>query len=854
MLSDKEQKKEFKKITSKNPEKYYAVDYLKKEGFSRKQCSKCDKYFWSVNKDQKVCGDSTCSGGFRFIGNTPAKNRLSYLDVWKEFSSMFKKFGYTPIKRYPVVARWNPTMEFTIASIAAFQPFVVSGEVSPPANPLVIPQFCLRFGDIDNVGITGSHMTGFVMIGQHQFVNPKDWDQNKVFGEIHQWLKVGLGLSNEEITFHEDAWAGGGNFGPCMEFFSRGVEIGNQVYMMYEQTPDGNKELNIKVLDMGMGQERCAWFSQGSATIYDATFPKVMKKLYDISGLKTDEKFMAKYIPYAGYLNVDEVEDMDKAWKEVSKNVGIEVNELKKKILPLSALYSIGEHSRSLLFVLNDGGLPSNVGGGYNLRILARRCFEFIENYNWNIDLFEICKEHAKELKEQYPELSENLDEVKKILDVEKNKYNINKQKAKSIIEKLVKDKQKINIDKLIELYDSNGISPEIIASELKIKIPDNFYSLVASKHEQKIQENTNKYEIQENRTKNNKPIFQIFLDKELNNIKPTNIKYYEDYKITDFKAKILKILKINDNESIIILDQTYFYPTSGGQIKDEGSIENYLVKDIWKQGEHMIHLIDNKDISLKEGLIVNCKINRSRRVQLAQHHTSTHIVNAAARIVLGKHINQAGAKKTLEKAHIDITHYQSLSESELKKIEDESNKIIKQSIPIKKSFLSREAAEKKYGFSIYQGGVPISKELRIVDIVGIDVEACGGTHLDNTKEAEKIKILKSTKISDSVVRIEFVAGKKAFDEENKDVIIIKELCLLLNCKNNQIPSRIQELFSLWKDVVKKNKNIGKFVLTSNDNYPGDDIIEKSSEILKTQPEHLINTVKRFIKEINDKI
>jgi len=156
---------------------------------------------------------------------------------------------------------------------------------------------------------------------------------------------------------------------------------------------------------------------------------------------------------------VDEVEDLEKAWKFVASKVGMDVSELKNRILPLSQLYSIGEHSRALLFFLNDGGLPSNVGGGYNLRILARRCFEFIEKNNWDIDLFEICKEHAKELKEQFPELSDNLNEVKKILDVEKNKYNVNKQKARLIVEKIVKDKQKIDTDKLIELYDNNGIA-----------------------------------------------------------------------------------------------------------------------------------------------------------------------------------------------------------------------------------------------------------------------------------------------------------------------------------------------------------------------------------------------------------
>ena len=749
---------------------------------------------------------------------------------------MFKKLGYVPIHRYPVVARWNPTTDFTIASISAFQPFVVSGEVKPPASSLVIPQFCLRFVDIDNIGITGAHNIGFVMIGQHQFVTKKEWNQNKVFGDIHNWLKKGLGLPDEEITFHEDAWAGGGNFGPCMEFFSRGVEIGNQVYMMYEQTSNGNKELDIKVLDMGMGQERCAWFSQGCATIYDATFPKVMKTLYKISGLEVDEKLMARFIPYASYLNVDEVEDLEKAWKEVAKNVGIDADELKKRILPLSALYSIGEHSRALLFALNDGGLPSNVGGGYNLRILARRCFDFIEKYGWKINLFSICEEHTKELKQQYPELLENLDEVKKILNVEKIKYDANKQKARVIVDKIVKDKEKIDTEKLIDLYDSNGISPDTIKSELakvgvNIKIPDNFYLLVTTRHEHKEQEHQTKKEEVLN----------------LDGILETKALYFDNYKLIEFKGKVLKIIG-----NKVILDQTIFYPTSGGQLHDIGNVNGIKVVDVFKQGKVIIHVLGDAS-KFKVGETVSGKINFVRRLQLAQHHTSTHIVNAAARKVLGKHVNQAGAKKTVEKAHIDITHYQSLTEEELKNIEDEANKIVKQSVIIKKSFMPREEAEKKYGFTIYQGGVPIGHDLRIINIVGVDVEACGGTHLDNTKEAEKIKILKSTKVSDSIVRIEFVAGKAAFEEENKDLRILNELAVLLNCERKQIPERLQELFNIWKNVVKKGKTLNKFQLTSTGKYEGD-LIEKSVEILKTQPEHLVNTVKRFIKEINEKI
>src|SRR3989344_168403 len=268
MLPDKEIKKKYRPIFWKSPEKYYAVKTLKEEGFIRKKCESSGIYFWSTDPKRKICGDPAVSKEepFSFINKTPAKNKLDYIEVWKKFSEMFRKFNYTPIKRYPLVSRWNPTMDFTNASIAAFQPYVISGEVKPPAKKLVIPQLCFRTTDIDNVGLTMSHMTVFSMIGQHMFVDKKEWNQEEAFRHILTWLQKGLGLPSNELIFHEDSWAGGGNFGPCMEFFSRGCELGNQVYMMYEQTHRGINDLNIKVLDMGMGQERNAWFSQGCST------------------------------------------------------------------------------------------------------------------------------------------------------------------------------------------------------------------------------------------------------------------------------------------------------------------------------------------------------------------------------------------------------------------------------------------------------------------------------------------------------------------------------------------------------------------------------------------------------------
>ncbi len=843
MLSDKELKAKYKPIFWRNPERYYAVEVLKEGGFTRGICRKCAKPFWSTSADRKHCGDPSCAPdeSFAFIGKTPAKNKLAYTQVWKRFSQMFDDLGYSPIRRYPVVARWNPTMEYTNASIAAFQPYVISGEVEPPANPLVIPQFCLRFSDIDNVGITQSHNTGFVMIGQHSFQKPENWNQNQSFRDIKQWLNKGLGLPDDEIIFHEDAWAGGGNLGCCMEFYSRGCELGNQVYMLYEQTPSGIRDLLIKVLDMGLGMERNAWFSQGKNTIYDATFPHVIKKLLSATGVKFDRKLMERYVPYAGLLNIDEVEDISKAWQTVAEKTGIDAGELKQRILPLRAIYSIAEHARSLLVALNDSALPSNVGGGYNLRILARRALSFIEDNKWNLYFPDVCEWHAEELKEIFPELKENFEDVKKILDVEKAKFESTKQKTKHVLARIAKEK--ITKESLFMYYDSYGITPETIKEEAKkhnitIAVPENFYAQIAKKHEPVKKEGGQEGEI----------------DINLADMPPTEAGFYEDWKKTEFEAKVVKA-----KGRFVVLDETYFYPTSGGQDHDIGELyfnnEKALITNAVKKGPHIVHIL-HKTLGLKTGDMVKCKIDFRRRFQLAQHHTAAHIVNAAARRILGNHINQAGAKKSMDKAHLDITHYEAISESNLKKIEKEANKIVNEAIQLRKIFLPRNEAEKKYGLMIYQGGAVPGKIIRIVEIPEVDIEACGGTHVDNTKEIEIIRIPKSTKISDSIVRIVFTAGEAAQKTQEYESGILEQSAELLGVKPNQVPARAEELFNKWKQLrktLKKKEPVKKeaYKLTIVKESAGD-VLVKTAEILKTQPEHIPNTIKRFLKDIED--
>jgi alanyl-tRNA synthetase len=289
--------------------------------------------------------------------------------------------------------------------------------------------------------------------------------------------------------------------------------------------------------------------------------------------------------------------------------------------------------------------------------------------------------------------------------------------------------------------------------------------------------------------------------------------------------------------------------------LHDTGTLDRQEVVDVFKQGAVAVHVLKEKP-NFKVGDTVASKIDFERRKQLAQHHTATHIVNAAARKILGRHINQAGAKKTEEKAHLDITHYQLLSEEELKEINEEANRLVKKDLQVKSSFLTRNEAEKKYGMSIYQGGAVPGKSIRIIEIEGVDVEACGGTHLHKTSEVGEIRILKAGKIQDGIIRLTFTAGKAAQKSEVEKSDVLNEVTKLLNVKPELVPARAQELFEKWKKankLVKKGQKLKpeEYELNSKEKYEGD-VLARTAEILRTQPQFIANTIRRFLKELEE--
>src|SRR3989338_826926 len=190
------------KELKKDWQKYWKVPLFEEEGFARQQCSRCGGFFWSLG-ERATCGESPCDD-YSFIG--VRRKEWDYYETWKNIEKFFVKNGHASVPRYPVICRWKPDLFFNIASIINFQRNTQSGvEFRLPANPLVVPQVCLRFTDIPNVGITGRHHTCFIMLGQHAMPTGKGYWKDETMRLDYQVLTKVLGIEPEDLTFKEDA-------------------------------------------------------------------------------------------------------------------------------------------------------------------------------------------------------------------------------------------------------------------------------------------------------------------------------------------------------------------------------------------------------------------------------------------------------------------------------------------------------------------------------------------------------------------------------------------------------------------------------------------------------------------------
>ncbi|MDE1825041.1 MAG: alanine--tRNA ligase [Candidatus Micrarchaeota archaeon] len=743
----------------KSYKEYYWVELFGKEGFERYKCLKCGKNFWSTKK-RDACGEHEA---YSFFKAKPVK--ISYVEFWKKYAEFFRKNGHTEVPRYPVVSRWRQDLYFTIASIQDFQR-IENGNMGfeYAANPLVVPQICLRFSDIENVGVTGKHFTGFMMAGQHSFDYPNNgyW-REKCIELNYKFLTEVLGVKKGDLVYHEDVWAMGdfSEFGPCLESFANGIELVNSVFTQFECVNGKISELKGRVVDVGWGFDRLLWFYTGYDNAYRAVFSGEIEKFGKRLNLDFDDPLFRKFAAVSGELDITEAKEAKSRLVQILKEEGIKLDDYEKRLKPLHAFYAILDHTRSLLFAISDGALPSNIGGGYNLRIILRRALGFIEKYRFDVSITEIARLEAQSLLPLYPELSRSLDTLEKVVAIEKERYERSKQNSSKIIEGMLSKNKKFGPKELRLLYESYGVTPELlieVAAQrgMHLEMPQNWYeSILEGDFAKKVKA-----------TK---------IGIELPKLAKTEQLYY-DYALKA-DAKVLFASK-----NYVALDKTPFYPEGGGQLADHGTIAEAKVIDAQKIGDIVVHVMEKDvghDKKFAAGSMVKAIVDEDRRNRLMIHHTATHLMNASSREVLGKHIWQEGTLKDYAKARIDLTHYDKLSNDEVLRIERVANGHIADGIKVDVEWLDRGDAESRFGFVIYQGhGVP-AKKMRIVTIADkggkvFDAQACGGLHLvGRESRIGMVGIIDTLRIHDGVDRVEFVAGPAAldyFDKENAEL------------------------------------------------------------------------------------
>ena len=797
-------KNQILKEFSADPDRYYKVKLFEEQGFIRKACTKCGRFFWTLDASRTLCPDDG-TDTYSFIGDPPTTKRFDYTQAWKQVEEFFVKNNHTSVSRYPVVCRWRDDLYFTIASVVDFQRVMGSKVVFEfPANPLVVPQTCLRFNDLENVGVTGRHFSSFCMIGQHSIPEKGGYWKDECVDLDFRLLTQQFGIKKEEVVFVEDVWSGGGSFGSSLEYFVRGLELGNAVFTEFQGELGQHTTLDQKIIDMGAGLERFAWITNGTPTAYDCCFGPVNQILFEKIGIDSDSEMLKKYFTEIAK-EIDHFDDLNQVRRLAVKNAGIAEDQIKKIITPLEGMYLIADHLRTLIFAIADGALPSNVGGGYNLRMMLRRINGTINRLNLKLDIDELIDAHIDYLKDTYPELDQKREDVKTILKLESSRYEESKIHMKKKAEK-IREKGVPSVNELITLYESDGITPEYLKEIDAIsEIPSQFYSKLSDLHQ----------------SEKKKAIAELPLEE----LPETETLFYKDDPM-EFEAKVIKV--IGDQ---VVLDRTSFYARGGGQEPDLGTISGFNVVNVDKHASIIVHKLEGGVPN--EGDTVSCKVDETRRSNITKNHTSTHIINVSSRGVLGSWIWQHSAFKDDDHARLDITHHSSLTDEQVKQIEDAANQMVKENYPVNIDYYDRGTAEQKYGFKIYQGGVVPVKSVRIVSIEDKDIEACGGTHVKKTGDIELIKITKTKRIQDGVVRIEFVSGPTAFqyvkdqEEESKrkeQQAVVKQQLEKQREENKdkakeKIPVFIERILDGESLEAEEINSKGKLCFTSSDNY-----------------------------------
>ena len=828
-------------------------------GYTRRQCRVTELWFWTCDEQRETCGD-TEEDEYTFIGAPIIagyqQRGRELKDLMREaFISFLEGIGHTRVAPYPVLARWRDDIHLTIASIADFQPHVTSGEVEPPANPLAISQPCIRLNDVDAVGRSGRHLTTFEMMAHHVFNRP---DEGKMYYWMdecvqycHDLLCGTFGIDPSEVTYVENPWSGGGNAGAAVEVIVGGLELATLVFMNLEENEAGDieikgvnySEMPLQIIDTGYGLERFCWAAAGTPTIYEAIYPESVAWLKDLAGFSAErfemsqeelDSLLGEMSRLFGIMNIEVGSDGDRMREVFLKRLAergypIEAELFESITEPLSRIYAIPDHMHALSNMLGDGLVPSNAKAGYLARMIARRVLRMRDDLGLKVSLADLAVHHL-EMNYSVERMKQTQEGLVTILKGEEERYDEMLRKGNQVVKTAIKDISKSATELpdgiLFTINDSHGISPDLvinIANELGWKslvLRTGFSAEMAERHAEMAKNAAKSVAI--------KPLISTIPD-----LPKTIPLYYEDVSQQNFEASVLSCLPLVGDDLPegathgIILDRTCFYPEGGGQEGDYGTLTtdsaSHPVLDTRKVGELIVHLCTG---GFEVGDMIHGELDWERRRQLMDHHTSVHIVGGAARKLLGPHIYQAGANKSVESARLDITHHRRLNRSDLDAIESLANEVVQNVSRTEKITLDRKDADRKFGFDLYQGGAPKGSDIRILRIADHDIQACGGTHHDEPGRIGQIRIVRSNAVQDGVERLHIVAGQAAMVHARGQEEILRNTSDIFQVPVDELPTTANRFFGEWKEQRKRIEALEAEIVRLRTSGGGNDTTE----------------------------
>ena len=754
--------------------------------------------------------------------------KYSVSELRELYLSFFESKGHLRLKSFSLIPNNDNSLLLINSGMAPLKPYFTGQEI-PPRKRVTTCQKCIRTGDIDNIGHTARHGTFFEMLGNFSFgdyfkkeaitwsweflTEVLELDKNRLYPSVYiddieaydLWHDY-IGIPSDKIYKfgkEDNFWEhGSGPCGPCSEiYYDRGkkygcqkldckvgcdcdrfMEVWNNVFTQFNSDGKGNyTELEHKNIDTGMGLERLAVVVQDVESIFEVD---TNKELMDAISLKF------------GHL-----------YKE-DENIDI-------------SFRIIADHIKSCTFMISDGILPSNEGRGYVLRRLLRRAVQHGRKLGikklFMSDLSEVV---IKLNFSHYRELIEKKDMIKKVINNEEENFIKTLDQGLLILneysENLIKNNKKIlsGMD-AFKLYDTFGFPIDSTKEILKEKNID-----------VDIKEFNDLMEKQKTRARNaRKQTNYMGSDATVFDTIDSSIKTeFDGYDKLNEKSKIIFIEKNNElvdeinegDEAIIITDRTPFYPLMGGQVGDKGTITNIngvfevydTIKILNTKIGHVGKVISGQFNVKNE---IELCVNKTLRHKTAINHTATHLLHAALREVLGKHIEQAGSLVDSEKLRFDFTHFSPMTQDEIKKVEDLVNLKINESISIIKKEMPIEEAKKQGAIALF--GEKYSNIVRTIKISDFSFELCGGTHIDNTLEIRYFKIISEESVAMGIRRIVAITDDTVINYYNEKYNKLIEIEKLLKANDNSLIDKLNQIISELKqnklelEKYKKEKN-----------------------------------------------